>query len=63
MDACFGNVYLMFAYCRDCSKYLAVDVRQAHTVVVDDVDGADATAGEHFNDIATYSTDTEDSHT
>ena len=57
----FGhNVYLRAPYGRVKRYYLAVDIGSRHNVVVDDVDGSDTAAGEHFNDITSHSPDAED---
>ena len=57
-----GHVDLVLADGADEGVELAVDVGEAHAVVVVEVDGAHAAAGQHLDHIAAHAAHTEHGH-
>ena len=62
MDACLRHIDLVLSHRGDGGKYLPVHIREADTVVIDDVYSPDTAPREHFNDIAANASDAEDSN-
>ena len=62
VDAGLGHVYLILADGREQGIDLSVDVGHTHAVVVDDVECAHTTAGQHLAGIAAHPTDAENGH-
>ena len=52
VDTVFRHIHLVPPYAGDSSEDLAVDIRQADTVVVYDIYGSHTAAGQYLNDIA-----------
>jgi hypothetical protein len=63
VDTVFRHIHLVPPYAGDGSKDLAVDIRQADTVVVYDIYGSHTAAGQYLNDIATNASHAKDSDT
>ena len=60
VDTVFRHIHLVPPYAGDSSEDLAVDIRQADTVVVYDIYGSHTAAGQYLNDIAANAPYTED---
>jgi hypothetical protein len=58
-----GNIYFMFPYCRKQGVNLAVDIRQANAVIIEEIQFSYTTAGEDFRDITAYTADPEYGYT
>ena len=62
VDALRSHIYLILPYCAAGGDDLAVEIRQADLVVVDQIERAHAAADEPLTDIAAHAADVEHGH-